>query len=760
MISEFLLEACDGAETQLVHLTMRLAGLTRAKSIIRAFYEYREQDNALSASMIYLLPYSTDLKTIKDVTSKDTSTEMRNVTSRMGPNSVFFDTYDSWTATGAKLSDSPLRIVVMDLGCDQEYAGAALAFNALLRGVRHDRQGGDSKTCILTLSASASPPFDPELVSRHLPGLVPRHELVEYSPVPVQKDQDSQNWPYRAKEEIQMIGATAQTPQYDGPHAVICFMSWADFAQLNASLRSEDRHALLTVPIKPWVPGASLAPLNYVPSKSQPKIRLVHMGHDANFLPQIRNIGGVIIGPTVDDFVFDRVISCVVEAEVPLPSRVLGLAQAVAQCTESDEDIVIQQYAMQKPGRTPLAPSIERDLLYLVMSLVRDDPSTSLDNLPVRFPHDDVDCESMLREAMRRLRLWGLITTQPGQRKLLTTRPLGRSAGECMRYETNIHAAVLLGCVEASMPSRTKKAMIQLAMLISHGPTEIFLSTLQDTEARKATLKEAGFPQDLCDRGGLWLALCWLRALEIPRAQRPQGKGLVTGTNVAASSQVQTRVREWMGRLPVEGRDDADALLTREDVLVIDKAIVRCFIFNCMLLTEGGEHRQQYARDITSQIILQPRDGVTGEVIDWADRPTDTGPDLYGVYTHLKRTTREDGRYEYTPVNPTAIPFQAMRAVMAEVCPEGLQRLCPSSRIPHWYKAFRNDERSVPAQRPGEGEREKGGKRSSTATAGTGAVLNIEQHAPMRITDAYEIDWAWQDGVNPWGQHMKYKFTR
>lgn len=759
MMSEFLLTVCDGPDTTLAHLTMRLAGLARARSIIRAFHEYLTQDHVLRASMIYLLPYSTDLDTIKELVATDTATEMRRVTTRgVGQKMIFFDTYDSWMASGGKLGDSPLRVVAMDLGCDQEYAGAALALNLALREAGRGGQGGNKKTCILSLSASGRSPFDPQLTGRHLPGLTPRREVVAHDPAGVEHDTASKDWRRRAAEEIQQAGAASQAPNYDGPCAIVCFMSEADFRMLSAVLRDRVRDGVRTVAVKPWVPGEPLGFLGRVPEDSKPKIRLVHVGHDANFLPQILNLKGVIVGPTVDDFVFDSVISCVVEAEAPLPGRALRLAEAVAQCAEDEDNFFIRHYAMQEPGRTPLAPSVERDLLYLVVGLVRDGPPTSPEDLPVRLPRGDVDCVSMLREATRRLRLWGLITTRAGQRQLQPTEPLGRRAAECMRHETNINAAVLLGCVEAGMPSRTAKAMIQLAMLISHGPTDIYRHGRQDARTHEAALRQAGFPRDLCGRGGLWLALGWLRALESlesPVTEGPPGTLIRANAKIVVAMSVRDRAQEWMRRLSVGGDGDDDGQLTREDVLAIDKALVRCFFFNCMSLDEAGERRQQYARDITSQVILQPRDGVTDEAIDWARTTTDAGPALFGVYTHLKRTTRPDGRYEYTPMNPTAIPFEAMSDVMAEVCPEGLDRMRPSQGIPSWYKEFRNDKDVVV---PGKGEHDKGVQQATTTAAGAGAVLGVEQLTLAK--NVYEVDWAWQDDTDQWRQHNKYNFTK
>lgn len=737
---------------------MQLAGLARAKSIIKAFYEYLSRDYALSASMLYLLPYSTDLDTIKGAVVEDEAKEMRYVSKGgVETNRVFFDTYDSWMASGGNLGDSPFRIIAVDLGCDQEYAGAALALNLALREAGRGGQGGNKKTCILSLSASGRSPFDPRLTTRHLPGFAARREAVTYSRARVDKATASKGWRRRAAEEIQKVRAASGTPEYNGPCAIVCFMSGADFDMLHSVLLDQDWDGVLATAVKPWVPGEPLAILNYVPEHSQPKVRLVRIGHDANFLPQIRNIKGVIIGPTVDDLVFDSVISCVVEAEAPLPGRVLGLAEAVAQCAEDEEGFFIRHYTMQEPGRTPLAPSIERDLLSLVVGLVRDDPSTSMEDLLARFPRDDVDCASMLHEATRRLRLWGLMTTQPGQRQLLATEPLGRRAAEYMRHETNINAAVLLGCVEAGMPSRTAKAMIQLAMLISHGPTEIYRRSRQDAEARRAEVTKAGFPQDLCDRGGLWLALGWLRTFDSPKARGLQGSGIKAKTKMYVASRVLGRAKEWMHRLSVGGHDggggvDDDGQLTREDVLAIDKAIVRCFFFNCMSLDEAGERHQQYARDLTSQVILQPRDGVTDGAIGWADTTSDTGPALYGVYTHLKRTTRPDGRYEYTPMNPTAIPFEAMRAVLAEMCPQGLERLRPSIGVPSWYREFRNDKDPAAAQKP------KGVQQETTAAAVTVGVLSADQ---LTLTkNVHEVDWAWQSETDRWGKYNKYKFTR
>lgn len=324
-----------------------------------------------------------------------------------------------------------------------------------------------------------------------------------------------------------------------------CLMRYDDFQTLLSRLRHRHSETQFNS-VNPW--------------SKLPDIKLLHIDDEVTMLPPVAKLKGVLIGPSHEVFLYDTYTSHIVKSlrtvymerrRTDLAFSIVGDADVPVHAFQKEEACTdMQDQVISKPAFTGDIVHLYAGMLY-ASSVTKQHPTC----MPVQMPKGGVK----IAEILQRISIWGLFqVTLTGKRECILNDPLGKYACGFVKFaEWNIKTMVLLGCIRSSMPNVIRGLLVDMAVLLLQGPSNIFSTSTAET--KRAVLEALEpmrwYASEQVHLGQLWLSLACLHAQRTK--QLPENAGSRLRRDVIHHClNTASEIREYM--LIPEDEDDIE----------------------------------------------------------------------------------------------------------------------------------------------------------------------------------------------------------
>ncbi|KAG8166278.1 hypothetical protein KVR01_004830 [Diaporthe batatas] len=409
-------------------------------------------------------------------------------------------------------------------------------------------------------------------------------------------------------------------------------------------------------------------------------LKLVYIDEGVTQMPLISD-AEVLIGPRRAVIIFDESMFRTV-AVPDARQDIDGQLQAAFSLSSPPPNVYVFR---SRDGSTFSGPSPALDSQYphLRLCCVLNSADRHPMELPITFPANG----ALKSETGRRLGAWGLIGRAKGPAQKIRG-PLATLDPRSFRSTPNINAAVLLGGVKTGVSNAAASVLVDMAVLVSHGPSLIFHLGTEDEKTRvmghlEAMKDHLAQPlQELGHRGQLWLSAACIHAFR--RVSFSQSMMEVMRLDVVTDA--VTHANHIKGQLGIVEDPDLKEL-TAADVQAVEEQLAHAFLFNISLTRVP---RDYFAVDFISGKVLYRHDD---DGLDWEKlcRESDTPGLVAGVYTYLERSWDDDSEdvghglpinnpeaVVYRPRDVTIISLKAVAKALRET--PSFERLRPSGK--------------------------------------------------------------------------------
>lgn len=301
--------------------------------------------------------------------------------------------------------------------------------------------------------------------------------------------------------------------------------------------------------------------------------------------------------------------------------------------------------------------------------------------------------------ARRRLEVWRVehiqesLITRPRFHPPIPV-PLDNTPPRYAMEDCNVHSLLLIAFVKPEMSIGVRFALVDLAALVSIGPSSIFdLSTTEGQRDHRETVQRlgetAGFARRHYHKGLLWQALACFHASKYSYGDggvdrtKPPYKIIDEATRFDVVRELTIRGHFWKQWLHIYGPDENPYTLSDEEFDTVEKIVAAAFAFNFMRVPV--EDTGYFGRDITSDVILEEE--ADGETVDWdaLKKEAKDGGDLQvmAIYTHLQMDVVNDDLKVYRAVGTTAISNSAFCNGLMDLGIEHYRSLRPPVKPDH-----------------------------------------------------------------------------
>lgn len=466
-------------------------------------------------------------------------------------------------------------------------------------------------------------------------------------------------------------------------------------------------------------------------------MKLLQLGQGMGFTGTVSRIGTVLVWPLKSGIIFDtRTSQMVWRKNILLSKAELRYAARFSDGPDLPEIMYFledKSWYDQLPELTRTSPAFTGDLSTLLLELCRQGYLDSTLELPIGTPDD----QNMVREYLYRLKMKGLIADvkrPPGTYRLTS---LGDKAAWWYHDGGvgNLNVACLLAAVSGSISdnmaprdkARAAAVMRLAAVLMTPGspltsPIGDLLTVLTNNDSPMEPFREdlstyvSGFAAPYALRGPIWAAVGIWSALAGKMdifGLTPDKDPNLTACQELLSIRLHTMVAiienfkslqsAWVDKLRGPSLE-FEPQLTREDVLLVEKALVRAWMHNLAFVPVSMHQdgtQMAFAYDVVSgcPIRRQDKDFVFwGHLQNTEDgAPLDNSEDFAGVcaiYTHLQQDVEpgDGGGFRYTPDNLTFVSMRAVRQVLRDVA-RPLYRADPGQKPLNWQQILRTQYR-------------------------------------------------------------------
>lgn len=600
---------------------------------------------------------------------------------------LFATTYSHWIRQPKKPgnNEGPL-VIVMDMGFGVRTGGMALAATTMLHNIQELLQGDNTGTTVSWISVSY---LGEALLSATSGSLVEGLALPDFADPRLchqDREHEKANGVQIADDDWQSAAAGQILDEVikdaSLPMAIVFVMSIED-----AYLISNELATLSGFPpfvlrfIHPWSASQHVREA----TASSEKLNIVYIDLEVSIVPAIHNLKAIFVAPVLNVDAFDINTTSVVRKKV-----VCGLTTALATSIGAagpGKPVVhmVKGFSQLGPAadrhitgleeQAELSPAADRDFWCLSLAIDAEIGHYAFPGLlsvvvPPLVPK--------LEEAARRLDLWHLLDRSdlpPGvdPRSSRLRSRLAVPAGKYIKRESNIHSVVLLAHVRRRIPSKVKRVLIDLAVLISYGPSSVFnyLGTAKSEREHRRIIqglgKSTGFAKEHCHKGLLWQALAYLNHYRNHMTDGSWGAvdSAATGLDGVVRYDLLARLLEciswWRSTFKIS-EAGGNEMLSTEDFELVEMILVSAFPFNLMMVQ--AEDVGYFGRDLTSEVILEEE--ATDGTVNWQPlkkEAKESGPGFVtAIYSHLWMDTAEDDMSVYRAVGVTAISASAVRA--------------------------------------------------------------------------------------------------
>lgn len=636
-----------------MHVQMRANGEDRIRALFNASRSWLRRNR--DASITYLVAHRVDLEIVWEIVlGEDGAQQWARREDGPSSGTIYYATYASWAekhGEAAELGPVQRQVFILDQGFGVHTATMALLPPRLCEMSQNAVAAPTSRHRIHLVSVSIT--MGPSVQFPKRTEDVYRIEEESYGQVHEHALQlvDLTKWDQVAAQRMMDHGMSRGT--------IACIMTQEELVNLAAALNALNGTQAAIHVMEPGSDWSIVRRAIHEEGEQQQQqqqreksthVKLVRIHQEMSVVPPIHNLTGVMLAPASTDTVFDAFQDRVTRVRLQPDFRVLPLAQSLrstdrskkipvlAWSQNSIEEVCVYRDAM-------CSPAFDANITYTIFGMVRMWPNRRLDSNPVRLPWDKASFSKMAR----RLEVWGLLEgARDLSGRVQIKSPLGASVAKFVHATTNMHALVLLALVdmnETGLANHVKLILVQLAVLISLGPTTIMSQQAMDMSPEQQVLyKNAASPDmalRLCYKGLLWQSLTHLRVFQrtpsnVAEFNSQPWQAFLALVRAEVAGKAIERTSDWAARLNVSMEEDATDELSADDEFAIERCLIRAYPFNYLYKDDEDGF---FALDCTGRFYFDVAE--PNNMVDWvrvkAEEPaTEENPDkaLFAVYSY------------------------------------------------------------------------------------------------------------------------------